>query len=205
MSDSASPDLTVRALQPTDAEALYNLDYSFETDYIYTLRSHGKLLRSDEAEPGQENGHLSFVFELVETPVDPPFYKDYRSDGITLTIAQERVQKADGGYVVLVNNEVAGGVLLHLEDWRSLTHIRDFIVGRQFRRYGIGSLLLKCAADWARNQGSRAILLETSSLSYPIIQLYLHNGFEIWSINQYFYPPGPAEYEAVLFLGKKLR
>lgn len=206
MSDSASPDLTVRALQFSDAEALYNLDYSYETDYIYTLRRRGRLLRvGDEAEAGREDEPLSFAFELVETPVDPPFYKDYRSDGITLAIVQERVEQADGGYVALVDNEVAGGVLLHLESWRSLTHIQDFIVGRQFRRYGIGSLLLRCAADWARNQGCHALLLETSGINYPTIQFYLHNGFEIWSISQHFYFPGPAEHEAALFLGKKLR
>lgn len=206
MSDSAFPDMTVRALQPTDAEALYNLDYSFETDSIYTLRSSGKLLRSgDETEACQEGEQRSFTFELIETPVDPPFYKDYRSDEITLATVQKRVQKADGGYVALVNNEVAGGVLLHLEGWRSLTQIRDFIVGRQFRRYGIGSLLLKCAADWARNQSCWAMLLETSNIDYPTIQFYLHNGFEIWSINRHFYPPGPTENEAAIFLGKKLR
>jgi ribosomal protein S18 acetylase RimI-like enzyme len=206
MSDHLSPDITLRALQLTDDEALYNLDYSFETDRIYTFHASGELLRPTSiSESEREDQSGPFVFELTETPVDPPLYKDYREDELTIQNVQERLQRADGGYVALVDNQVAGCVILYLESWRSLARVRDFIVGRQFRRYGIGSLLLNCAADWARNQNCRAILLETQSINYPAIQFYLHNGFEVWGISRNFYPPGPLEYEAAIFLGKTLR
>ena len=91
-----------------------------------------------------------------------------------------------------------------MEEWRSLTRIEHIIVGRQFRRYGIGSLLLRCAADWARNHGCWAILLEAQNVNYPAIQFYLRNGLEVWGINQQFYPPGPVEHEIAIFMGKKL-
>lgn len=206
MSDHLSPAIALRALQPADAVDLYNLDYSFETDRIYTLSTRGELQRPvGPVEPEQDALHLSFAFELAETPVDPPLYVDYRDDNLTLQTLQERIQKADGGYIALVDDQVAGYALLHLESWHSITHIRDFVVGRQFRRYGIGSLLLNCAADWARNQNCRAILLETQGMNYPAIQFYFHNGFEIWSLNRHFYPPGPTEYEVAIFVGKMLR
>lgn len=207
MSDYISPDIALRALEGTDARALYNLDYSFETDRIYTLTAHGALLRPfGSADPELEATRLSFGFELAETPVDPPLYKDYREDDLSIESLQQRIQQADGGYLALVDNEVAGYALLHLESWRSVARIRAFLVGRQFRRYGIGSLLLRCAADWGRNQNCQAVLFETRSINYPAIQFFLHNEFEVWSISQHFYPPGgPAEYEAAIFLGKKVR
>ena len=95
--------------------------------------------------------------------------------------------------------------MLNVEQWRSVARIEDIIVGRQFRRYGIGSLLLNCASDWARNRGCWAIVLETQNVNYPAIQFYLRNGFEAWSVHQHFYPPGPVEHEVAIFMGKKLR
>ena len=86
-----------------------------------------------------------------------------------------------------------------------MVRIEDIIVGRQFRRYGIGSLLLSCTADWARNRGCWAILLETQNINYPAIQFYLRNGLEVWSVSRNFYPPGLIEHEVAIFMGRKLR
>ena len=118
---------------------------------------------------------------------------------------EARLCNVDGGYVALANEQLAGVILLNVEVWRSLTRIENIIVGRQFRRYGIGSLLLNCASDWARNHGCWAILLETQNVNYPAIQFYLRNGLEVWSINQHYYPPGPVEHEIAIFMGKRLR
>jgi ribosomal protein S18 acetylase RimI-like enzyme len=78
------------------------------------------------------------------------------------------------------------------------------IVGRQYRRYGVGSLLISCASDWARHHECWAITLETQNTNYPAIQFYLRNGLEIWSINRSFYPPGESAHEIAIFMGKRL-
>ena len=105
----------------------------------------------------------------------------------------------------LADGQIAGVILLNVEEWRSVARIEDIIVGRQFRRYGIGSLLLNCASDWARNRGCWAILLETQNVNFPAIQFYLRNGLAVWGIGQHFYPPGPVEHEVAIFMGKLLR
>jgi len=48
-----------------------------------------------------------------------------------------------------------------LKEWRLVARIEDLIVGRQFRRYGIGSFVAQLCSDWARKHGCWAILLET--------------------------------------------
>ena len=116
---------------------------------------------------------------------------------------QPVTSEAAGG--VDVAKRVAGVILLNIEAWRSIVRIEDIIVGRLFRRYGIGTLLLNCAADWARNHGCHAILLETQNINYPAIRFYLRNGLEVWGISQHFYPPGPEEHEVAIFMGKMLR
>lgn len=190
----------VRAVEMSDAPALHALDYSFETDRIYTLHVQSNFEQGD-----QSNGQPAFAFELRELVVDLPLYKDYRAYQRTLEAVEDRLAGAQGGYVALADGQVAGVILLNIEEWRSVARIEDIIVGRLFRRYGIGSLLLNCAADWARNHGCHAILLETQNINYPAIRFYLRNGLQVWGISQHFYPPGPEEHEVAIFMGKMLR
>jgi len=198
-----SSHIEVRAIQLSDAPVLHALDYSFETDRIYTLRVQDHMMHHTGVGTVASNDPI-LAFELLETLVDPPLYKEYGEFEGTLAEVEEKLRNSQGGYIALANGEVAGGILLNVEEWRSVVHIESLIVGHQFRRYGIGSLLLSCAADWARRQVCWAIVLETQNVNYPAIQFYLRNGLEIWSINQHFYPPGPVEHEVAIFMGKKL-
>jgi len=199
--DRTATHIDVRAVGADDALALHRLDYSFETDRIYTLRVRGSLTQGEAAT--NRAGVPTLAFELVETPVDPPLYKAYSEFEHSLADIEARLCNSEG-YIALADGQVAGAVLLDVEEWRSVARIEDIIVGRQFRRYGIGSLLISCACDWARERGCWAILLETQNVNYPAIQFYLRNGLEVWSINQHFYPPGSVEHEVAIFMGKRL-
>ena len=202
--DGESPHIEVRAVCSEDAEALHTLDYSFETDRIYTLRVQGRLER-DESQLSIALDRPALAFELLETAVDPPLYKQYREFAGTLEAVEARLRHVEGGYIAHADGQVAGIVLLNVEVQRSVARIVNIIVGRQFRRYGIGTLLLNCAADWARNNGCWAIILEIENVNFPAIQFYLRNGLEVWSIHRYYYPPGPADHEVAIFMGKRLR
>jgi GNAT superfamily N-acetyltransferase len=201
--NGAPPAIDVRPVSITDAPALHELDYSFETDRIYTLHVGGLLAQGNDSPRALDKPAIAF--ELWEAPIEPPLYKSYLEYEHTLEQVEAKLSSVDGGYVALADGQVAGVVLLKVEEWRSVTRIEDIIVGRQFRRYGIGSLLLNCASDWARKRGCWAIVLETQNVNYPAIQFYLRNGLEVWSIYQHFYPPGSVEHEVAIFMGKKLR
>lgn len=200
--DEEVPQIDVRAVRKSDAKALHKLDYSFETDRIYTLRVRGLLAEGDS--DTKKLSKPTLAFELLETPVDPPLYKSYREFQRTLADVETKLSNVEGGYTALANGQVAGVILLNVEKERSITLVENLIVGRQFRRYGIGSLLLNCAFDWARKHACWAILLEIQNVNYPAIRFYLRNGLEVWSIHQHFYPPGPDEHEVAIFMGKKL-
>ena len=201
--DEVLPAIDVRSVNITDAPALHELDYSFETDRIYSLRVNGKLAQNNDVALAGDKPALAF--ELWETLVDPPLYKSFREYEHKLEEVETRLHSVEGGYVALADGQIAGAILLNVEQWRSVAKVEDIIVGRQFRRYGIGSLLLNCASDWARNRGCWAIVLETQNVNYPAIQFYLRNGLEVWSVHKHFYPPGPVEHEVAIFMGKKLR
>ncbi len=200
--DGETPHIEVRAVNVNDTPTVHELDYDFETDRIYALRVHNGLVQNKQ---NVSNGNQStFTFELVETQVDPPLYKNYREREQALTELDARVHDAQGGFVALADGKIAGAILLNIDEARSVVDIQDMIVGRQYRRYGVGSLLISCASDWARNHGCWAIVLETQNTNYPAIQFYLRNGLEIWSINRSFYPPGEYAHEVAIFMGKRL-
>ena len=200
--DGETPHIEVRAVNVNDTPTLHELDYDFETDRIYALHVHNELVQNKQ---NASNGNQStFTFELVETQVDPPLYKNYREREQVLTELDARVHSAQGGFVALVDGKIAGAILLNIDESRSVVDIQDMIVGRQYRRYGVGSLLISCASDWARNHECWAIVLETQNTNYPAIQFYLRNGLEIWSINRSFYPPGEYAHEVAIFMGKRL-
>lgn len=200
----ATPRLDVRVVTVDDVPALQRLDCSFETDRIYTLHVQEALTRGT-TRPNPSGDSCSLSLTLKESFVDPPFYKNLGENNFSQAEVEAKVRAAQGGYVAMADDQLAGAVLLDVEEERSVARINLNVVGRQFRRYGIGSLLLSCATDWAREKGCWAIFLETQNNNYPAIQFYLRNGLEIWSLDPHFYPPGPTEHEVAIFMGKRLR
>jgi GNAT superfamily N-acetyltransferase len=198
--DQETPQIEVRAVDANDATVISHLEYNFETDRIYTLRVKERFSHTRSGEEELPN----FAFELLETPVDRPLYKNYFADVSSVEEIKTRLRDMDGGYVALADGQIAGAILFKVEKWRSVTLISDLIVGHQYRRYGIGTLLLNCAIDWAREHSCWAIVLETQNINYPAIQFYLRNGLEIWSISRHFYPPGNNAHEVAVFMGKRL-
>lgn len=198
------PQLDIRVITVEDVPALQQLDCSFETDRIYTLDVQERLFHgSTRPFPPRDSPRLSLT--LQECFIDPPFYKNLGENNFSQDEVEAKVRSAQGGFVAIADSQIAGAVLLHVERERSVARISLNVVGRQFRRYGIGSLLLRCASDWAREQGCWAIFLETQQNNYPAIQFYLRNGLQIWSLDPHFYPPGPTEHEVAIFMGKRLR
>lgn len=201
---ATTPRLDVRAVTLNDVPALQGLDCSFETDRIYTLQIQETLSHGDGRIRRAET-LSSLSFTLQEVFVDPPFYKNLGDHTFTQAEIEAKVHSTEGGYVAFADGQLTGAILLDVEEERAVARVVLIVVGRQFRRYGIGSLLLSCASDWARKQGCWAIFLETQNNNYPAIQFYLRNGMEIWSLNPHFYPPGPTEHEVAIFMGKRLR
>lgn len=192
-----TPHIDVRAVQASDAPALYQLDNDFETDRIYTLRVQNHLLSNGV--PAR-----SFTFELVETPVDPPLYKNLHEQEGALAQLQVLARREDSGFVALADQKVVGGIFLDVDEKRLVARIRHLVVGRQYRRLNVGALLLSCASDWAREHKCWALQVETCNTNFPDIQSYLRSGLEIWSINCHFYPPGEAAHDIAIFMGKRL-
>src|SRR5258708_20606548 len=108
--NGATPAIDVRSVTIMDAPALHQLDYSFETDRIYTLRVGGVLAQSGDT-PHIE-GRPALAFELWETIVEPPLYKSYHEYKRTLGEFEASLNSMYGGYVAITVYKVSWRVCL---------------------------------------------------------------------------------------------
>ena len=104
--DGEAPHIDIRAVHLSDATQLHKLDDSFETDRIYTLRVVGRLAHEDTC--STVPGRPALAFELLETPVDPPLYRSYRTFESTVAGVEAKLNSVEGGYIVLADGQVAG-------------------------------------------------------------------------------------------------
>jgi ribosomal protein S18 acetylase RimI-like enzyme len=57
--------------------------------------------------------------------------------------------------------------------------VYQFLVNKEFRRKGIGTLLMQKAVEASKTRGARMLILETQTCNVPAISFYLKSGFEL--------------------------
>jgi streptothricin acetyltransferase len=78
-----------------------------------------------------------------------------------------------------------------LEERSDLAVLRDIRVQPQYRRQGIGALLLGRVADWARQRGCTLLKIETQNVNVPACRFYASQSFELGVIHRYAYAGQP--------------
>jgi len=88
-----------------------------------------------------------------------------------------------------------------VQAWHATGWLNNLVVGKRYRRQGIGGALLKAAIEWAREQGLRQLMLETQTKNYPAICFYQRHGFVFCGFNDHYY----TNQDIALFFAQSLR
>ncbi|WP_171816808.1 GNAT family N-acetyltransferase [Thermotoga caldifontis] len=78
---------------------------------------------------------------------------------------------------VEVDGKFVGWMTLGMEGWNDRLRIHELLVLEQYRRKGVGQLLLDKAKQVAKQKGCRAIVLEMNN--FGAIQFYKKQGFKL--------------------------
>ena len=113
-----------------------------------------------------------------------------------------------GGFtlVAFAEKQIAGFIVLNLEEVskgriaKEIGHVITIDVLPEFRRSGVGSLLLKAAEERLAGDGCSTLLLETAVNNESALRFYHKHSFEILKTLPRYYPDGLDG----LMLGKKL-
>ncbi|MCJ7422980.1 GNAT family N-acetyltransferase [Candidatus Bathyarchaeota archaeon] len=111
--------------------------------------------------------------ELVLTPMEEVREKTFEDRLFEDHVEEPRV------FAALVNNKQVGWIELGFHKWNNRMRVWEFLVEEEFRRRGIGTLLMKHATKIAKEKGARMLVLETQTCNVPEISFYLKFGFEL--------------------------
>jgi GNAT superfamily N-acetyltransferase len=167
-----------------DLEPCSKLDASYLTDRVWQMDTR------------QEKGTVTTTFREVRLPRD--IRVEYPRRGADLLAGWER---RDGFLVAHEGVQIRGYVALTAQAEHGIAWVGDLIVGREWRRQGIGTALLRAAGHWAREEGLVRMVVEVPTKNYPAISFCQARGLTFCGYNDHFWP----SQDIALFFGQSLR
>lgn len=179
-------EIQVRAAVAEDLPRLAALDHGYSTDYVWQMD-----VRDDTAA-----GQIQVTFRPVRLP--RPIRADTPSDAARLQAEWNRRVC----FLVAEQAGVAKGYInLTLAPAAETAWVADYAVERRFRRAGVGTVLLTAAAQWARANRLKRLILEMQSKNYPAICFAQKHGLAFCGYNDRYY----SNQDVALFFGMVLK
>jgi GNAT superfamily N-acetyltransferase len=142
----------------------------------------------------QTSGAWGVLFRTVRLPRE--IEVDYPRQGEGLLAGWRR---RDGFIVAEVDEQVRGYATLAVQPEHGLVWVGDLVVDRSQRRCGIGTALLKAAAQWGCKRDMVRLTLEVQTKNYPAIQFCRACGLTFCGYNDHYWC---NEDIAVFFTGR---
>ena len=148
-------------------------------------------------------------FQLTETAVEPAWLKDYDAEKDEGPTRWRRWDLPNWGFAGAYsdNRRVGGAVVAFdtenldfLEGRKDLAALWDIRVVPDYRRNGVGAMLFRWAADWAREKRCKVLKIETQNINVPACKFYARQGAVLGTVKRFAYPSLPDEVELDWYL-----
>ncbi len=163
-------DLTIRPALMGDMQRCLEFDASYTTEHVWQMESHAA------------NGEISVCFRSTRLPRS--MRVAYPRDAQAL-MADWRLR--DALLVAERDRVLMGYVSLNAQPGQRVAQIGDLVVGRRYRRSGVGSALIGAALRWARDRDLKQIIVEAQTKNHPAISLLAKLGFVFCGFNDRHY------------------
>ena len=110
---------------------------------------------------------------LMRRALDVILNKDYRGKLFEDHVEEPKV------LVAVCENRNIGWIELGYDRWNNRMRVWEFLVEKEFRKRGIGTLLMNHAVKIAKEKGARMLVLETQTNNAEAIDFYLQFGFSL--------------------------
>lgn len=139
------------------------LPISYKTNEIY-----GVIKEIDE--------DRNLVLRLFRKKLDSPFVHDAAKADFPDKLYQDHFENALA-FGVIEGDSLLAAIEVSEETWSNRLRVTELWVKEDFRRQGIGKSLMDKAKAIAKENGNRAIILETQTSNVEAIAFYLSQGF----------------------------
>jgi GNAT superfamily N-acetyltransferase len=174
--------MLVRPAEPKDLAPCGALDHSSITDCVWQMENR------------VQNNTRTVAFRTVRLPRE--IEVRYPRQGEDLLAGWRR---RDELLVAEMDGDVCGYVALTIQPEHGLAWVGDLVVDRPRRRRGIGTALLKAAAQWGLKHDLVRLTVEVQTKNYPAIQFCQACRLTFSGYNDRYWP---SEDIAVFFTGR---
>lgn len=96
--------------------------------------------------------------------------------------------RAAAVFVAAHDQQIGGFIVLTAADERPAAVIARLVVAPPLRRRGIGSALVRVAAQWASGEGLSSLHGHCSARNHPAVAFYTRSGFNFSGYDEAYYP-----------------
>ena len=121
----------------------------------------------------------AFQARMVKKPFDAPVTHTPEEYDFPDRLYQDHWEKAEAYGILSETGELLACIELCPEEWSNRLMVTELWVADPFHRLGFGTRLMDLAKEKAREQGRRAIILETQSCNVRAIAFYRRQGFRL--------------------------
>ncbi len=137
--------------------------------------------------------------ELCRKTFEKTLEKNYQGRLFEDHIEEPRV------FVAAFGDKQVGWIELGYEKWNNRMRVWEVLVTEEYRKKGIGAMLMKHAVKIAKEKGARMLVLETQTNNAQAIKFYLKIGFDLIGFDTSAYSNEDVEKKEIrLELGLKL-
>jgi ribosomal protein S18 acetylase RimI-like enzyme len=137
--------------------------------------------------------------ELIRKTFEKRLERNYRGKLFEDHIEEPRV------FAATVGGRQVGWIELGYDRWNNRMRVWEFLVQEEFRKQGIGTLLVNHGVKIAKEKGARMLVLETQTNNADAIDFYMNFGFEFIGFDLAAYSnEDTSKKEVRLELGLKL-
>jgi ribosomal protein S18 acetylase RimI-like enzyme len=147
-------------------------------------------------ETREGNDALTTTFRMARLPRE--IRVNYPREGDVLLAGWQR---RDGFMVAEEVGQVYGYVALTAQAEHGIAWVGDLVVDRPWRRRGIGTALLRAAAQWGCDHDLVRLVIEVQTKNYPAIRFCQSRGLAFCGYNDHYWP----SQDIALFFGESLR
>lgn len=122
------------------------------------------------------NGIWSFEEELYDTPSEIRFPDD-KLDWSAYVDSSEKI------VLLAIHEDACIGQIRLVKDWNRFAYIENIAVKKNFRKSGVGHLLLEAAETWAKEQSLIGLSLEAQNDNLIACRFYAKEGFVLGGVD----------------------
>ena len=135
------------------------------------------------------------IWTYTEEIFTEQYYKEYEYEEIDISYIDE----PDKAVFLYYDDKNCVGQIKLCLNWNGYALIEDIAVAKDWRKKGIGTVLLQKAIEWAIQNNLTGVMLETQDVNISACRFYAKNNFIIGGVDNMLYSTFQTAHEKGIF------